>query len=113
VLTGEHFIRLSGVDHRLELRETSEQIVVNIFTGLGPLDKHTQVIGALAQRLQKRPVLVETLTTLHDALGLCLVLPERRISDARFEFGQLSIELCFLKDASGVLSPAVAILCSA
>jgi len=47
VLAAEHLVRLRGVHLCLEIVEATGQIGSDIFAGIGPLDEHAEIIGAL------------------------------------------------------------------
>jgi hypothetical protein len=89
-------------------RERGREIRRDILAGGGPFDHDVDVIGPAAQRIEQRPILFEPPPALHDLLRLRLVAPEIWSGNAGLYFAELLIEVCSLKDASGVPSPACA-----
>jgi hypothetical protein len=84
VLAAEHLVRLRGVDLRLKIIEATCQIDSDIFAGIGPLDEHSEIIGAALQRSFERLLIFEPSAPLHDFLRFGLVAPEARLAGSFF-----------------------------
>src|SRR4051794_24155846 len=100
VLPAEHLLGFAGVDFLSELVEAVCQIVGNRLPRLRPLDEHSEVVRATAERVGQPLILLEAAAALHDFLRGPLVLPEVRVSDTLFYFREFFAGTRGVKDSS-------------
>ena len=82
VLPAEHLLDLGGLHDRLEILDSAGEVGRHVFSALGPLDEHGEVVGLAAQRLGQRDLLLEAPAALQQLLGFALVFPEIGFGDA-------------------------------
>jgi hypothetical protein len=100
VFAAEHLLRLAGIDLGRELVERGAEIVGDRLARFSPLDEHGKIVDAPLQRIAEIAILLEPSPALEKLLCRRLILPEVRIRDARFDFGELVGRLCRVKDSS-------------
>jgi hypothetical protein len=105
VLAAEHLVRLRGVDLRLEVVEAAGQIGGDVFTAIGPLDQHAEIVGSALQGSFERLLIFEPSAPLHDLLRFGLVVPETGLARALLYLGKLFVQAGRFKDASAVPPP--------
>ena len=100
MLTAEHLLRLSRVDLRAKIVERFGEVFGHRLPGPGPLREHGQVVDPRAQRLAQGAIVLEPPPSLEQRLRRFLILPEIRLRDALFYFGEFVGGACGVKDSS-------------
>jgi hypothetical protein len=106
VLAAQHLAGLGLLDVRLELVEPLQEVAVDGFTGLRPLDQDAEIVGAALQRLAGRQFLVQAPAALEQFLGLGGILPEVGMRDAGLDLLELRAMARLVKDSSADRRPA-------
>jgi hypothetical protein len=100
VLAAEHFLGLAGVHFLRQLVEPAREIVGDGLPLLRPFDEDVQILGAPAERVDQRLILLETAAALEQFLRGGLIFPEIRIRDALFDARQFVRRAGGVKDSS-------------
>jgi hypothetical protein len=106
VLAAQHLAGFGLLDVRLEFVEAFQQLAIDGFPGLRPLDQDAEIVGAALQRLTAGQLLVQTAAALEQLLCFRGILPEVRMRDASLDFLELRPVARFVKDSSGDRRPA-------
>jgi hypothetical protein len=100
VLAAEHLLDLTGLDFLIERFDGLRELRVHRLACRGPLEQHTEIVGALPQRRGQLAVLFETAAALQHALRFGLIFPEVGRGGARLEAVQFVGRVSAFKDSS-------------
>jgi hypothetical protein len=100
VLAAEHLLRFARFDTAGQIVQGAAEIVGDGLPCLGPLDQHGEIVHPPLQRVAEIQILLEPPATLQQLLGAGLVLPEIRLGDFLFYFGEFFGGTRGVKDGS-------------
>jgi hypothetical protein len=78
VLAAEHLLDFAGLHFLIERFERLAEVLVDRFTGLGPLDQHGEIFALPLERQDQIAILLEPAAALQELLCFGLIFPEIR-----------------------------------
>jgi hypothetical protein len=99
-LARQHRPYFAGLDVAGVLLEPAAEVVGHVLALSRPVHKDGEIVGLPAQRLGKRPFVLELAAALQDLLGGGLIFPEVGDGDLRLDVGQLALQAGFVKAPS-------------